>query len=75
MSPADALDKLRADLDKVGQERAKQEKAERDLVKRATRLFQRGYGKLSVAEMARRTGLHRTTVYRVYDPTKKRKRR
>lgn len=62
------LNKLRAELDEIGARRKEQKKVEQKLTKETVALLRKAYGHLTVEEMARRTGMHRTTLYRVYHP-------
>lgn len=56
------------ELDALGERRRQHDEAEEELAKDTKKALRRAYGVVSVAEAARRCGIHRTTVYRVYSP-------
>jgi transcriptional regulator of acetoin/glycerol metabolism len=61
-------DELRAELARLGARRKRLETAQDTLADDVRDALGRAYGKVSVAEAARLLNLHRTTVYRVYEP-------
>jgi transcriptional regulator of acetoin/glycerol metabolism len=63
-----ASDELRAELARLGARRKRLETAQDTLADDVRDALSRAYGKVSVAEAARLLHLHRTTVYRVYEP-------
>jgi transcriptional regulator of acetoin/glycerol metabolism len=63
-----ASDELRAELARLGARRKRLETAQDTLADDVRDALGRAYGKVSVAEAARLLHLHRTTVYRVYEP-------
>lgn len=56
------------ELDALGERRKRHDEAEEKLAKDTKKALKKAYGVVSVAEAARRCGIHRTTVYRVYSP-------
>lgn len=56
------------ELDTLGERRTKHDAETAKLAKDTEKALRRAYGVVSVAEAARRCGIHRTTVYRVYSP-------
>lgn len=60
--------KLREELDALGGRRAQQEQDDEKLAKDIKAVLRRARGKLSMQEVADRLGVHRTTLYRVYQP-------
>jgi transcriptional regulator of acetoin/glycerol metabolism len=70
----DSASELRAELEALGARRAQQQADDEALAKDVEKALRRAYGKISVAEAARLTGMHRTTVYRVYHPHERRRR-
>lgn len=63
-----ASDELRAELARLGARRKRLETAQDTLSDDVRDALGRAYGKVSVTEAARLLHLHRTTVYRVYEP-------
>lgn len=63
-----ASDELRAELARLGARRKRLETAQDTLSDDVRDALGRAYGKVSVVEAARLLNLHRTTVYRVYEP-------
>jgi transcriptional regulator of acetoin/glycerol metabolism len=58
---------IREELDALGERRKAHDEAGGDLTDDINAALGRARGKVSMAEAARRLGLHRTTLYRVYD--------
>lgn len=61
-------DRLRAELARLGVRREQLGEDQAQLADDVRDVLKRAYGKVSVAEAARLLHLHRTTVYRVYEP-------
>lgn len=55
-------------LKRLGKRRVKLQKDEEELSDEVRAALESAYGVVSVAEAARLLHLHRTTVYRVYEP-------
>lgn len=66
--PDDSASEIRARLKKLGARRVKQQADDERLAADVQEALDAAYGKVPVAEAARLLGLHRTTVYRVYEP-------
>jgi DNA invertase Pin-like site-specific DNA recombinase len=61
-------DELRAELKRLGTRRKRLEADQDKLAGEVRDVLGRSYGQISVAEAARLLNIHRTTVYRVYEP-------
>jgi transcriptional regulator of acetoin/glycerol metabolism len=61
-------DELRAELARLGVRRKRLEASQGALADDVRDALARAYGRISVAEAARLLNIHRTTVYRVYEP-------
>jgi transcriptional regulator of acetoin/glycerol metabolism len=61
-------DELRAELARLGIRRERLEGDQAKLADDVRDALGRAYGKVTVAEAARLLHIHRTTVYRVYEP-------
>jgi DNA invertase Pin-like site-specific DNA recombinase len=59
---------IRKKLDALGRRRARIDRDERELMEDTEALLREADGVVPVAEQARRLGVHRTTIYRVYRP-------
>lgn len=66
--PDASASEIRAELAKLGRRRVKLHRDEEELSDDVRDALERAYGTVPVAEAARLLGLHRTTVYRVYEP-------
>lgn len=64
----DSASEIRAELTKLGKRRVKLQADETKLSDEVRDALDRAYGTVPVAEAARLLHLHRTTVYRVYEP-------
>jgi transcriptional regulator of acetoin/glycerol metabolism len=60
---------VQAELDALGERRKQHEEASEALTRDINSALARARGVISRAEAAKRLGLHRTTLYRVYDVT------
>lgn len=59
---------IRRELDSLGRRRRALDARDEELSREVTDALRRAYGHIPVSEAARRLGVHRTTVYRVYRP-------
>jgi DNA invertase Pin-like site-specific DNA recombinase len=59
---------IRQRLDKLGKRRRKLAADEAQLMEDTEKVLRDAYEVVPVSEQARRLGIHRTTIYRVYDP-------
>jgi DNA invertase Pin-like site-specific DNA recombinase len=64
----DSASEIRAELARLGKRRVKLQADEDKLSDEVRDVLDRAYGTVPVAEAARLLNLHRTTVYRVYEP-------
>lgn len=62
-------DEIRATLDALGERREELTRREMELTGDIAKALRVAEGVIPKAESARRLGLHRTTIYRVYGPS------